>query len=160
MSDVSQRPSVLQLIPPPLLFAVPLIVGIFLERRFPLLDSRAGLAQASNWAGIALIALGAMHALWALGLFALRRTTLAPHHVSVSLVTTGVYRWTRNPMYVGLVLIYLGVSLLTSAVWAVLLLPLPVIAVNTAIIPLEERLLDTAFGPAYAQYKARVRRWI
>ena len=160
MNDSPHRPTVLQRIPPPFLFVVPLIIGLLLERRFPLLGSHPTWARGAKWVGIALIVLGVCHALSALTLFARRRTTLAPHHRSAALVTTGVYRWTRNPMYLGLTLVYVGVSALMWAFWPLLFLPLPVIAMNASVIPMEERLLAEVFGATYATYKTRVRRWI
>jgi protein-S-isoprenylcysteine O-methyltransferase Ste14 len=63
-------------------------------------------------------------------------------------------------MYLGLLLVYLGVTALTISVWALLLLVLPLWVMNARIIPMEERLLEDAFGADYSEYKARVRRWL
>ncbi len=63
-------------------------------------------------------------------------------------------------MYVGLTLIYLGVSALTGAVWPLLFLPLPVLVTDRRVIPMEERQLEAAFGASYLAYKARVPRWL
>jgi len=108
----------------------------------------------------ALIGIGL--ALDALGGFAKRKTTINPHHPerASDLVTAGVYRFTRNPMYLGLVLLSLAVPLLlTTAIG--LAGPLLVIAALTRlqIIP-EERHLTTLFGADYTTYRQRVRRWL
>ena len=147
-------------IPPPLLFAAPLVLGIIVAQRWPLLHAGTLWMQALHVLGVALIVIGASHALSSAAFFALRHTTIVPHHRSVSLVTSGANRWTRNPMYLGLLLVYLGVSGLFVAVWPLLLLPLPLLAINAGIIPMEERLLEDAFGTEYLEYKARVRRWL
>ncbi len=63
-------------------------------------------------------------------------------------------------MYVGLTLIYAGVSALTLTAWALLFLPLPVLVMDRRVIPMEERQLEETFGSAYTAYKARVRRWV
>jgi protein-S-isoprenylcysteine O-methyltransferase Ste14 len=74
-------------------------------------------------------------------------------------VTAGPYRFTRNPMYVGLVLAYLGEQGMLLQVWPLLLLVLTVVYVNWFVIPVEETSLRS-FGPVYDAYRARVRRWI
>jgi protein-S-isoprenylcysteine O-methyltransferase Ste14 len=79
---------------------------------------------------------------------------------STNLVTTGVYRFSRNPIYVGLTLIYLGVTLLTDSLVALVLLPLVLIFIRFGVIEREERYLEIKFGEAYREYKGRVRRWI
>ena len=136
----------------------------------------AGMVSASLWlapvfvfpAGVrvggalALAALGAgldLSGLWA---FRRARTTFSPMRPerSAAVVQTGIYRITRNPMYLGLVLILLGLALYLASPWA-LLGPLVFAAYITRfqIMP-EERVLAARFGAAYADYSARVRRWL
>ncbi len=158
--NAQSRTGIWQRLPPPLVFALPLIVGILLERRWPLVGSHPSWSRGLEWGGIVLIVLGVAHALPSIVLFVRTRTTIIPHHASAALVTRGPYRWTRNPMYVSLVLEYLGVAALFGSVWALLLLPLPVLIVHLAVIPMEERQLEGVFGSQYREYKARVRRWI
>lgn len=148
------------LIPPPLLFVAPLLLSQVLERFWPLLAAPPAWQAGLRWAGIALIVIGAAHAASAIALFVRSRTTIVPHHRSSALVTSGAYRWTRNPMYVGLTFAYLGVAVLLASVWALLFLALPLYVMNAHVIPMEERQLDAVFGETYARYKARVRRWL
>ncbi|HEX5521715.1 MAG TPA: isoprenylcysteine carboxylmethyltransferase family protein [Longimicrobiaceae bacterium] len=148
------------LVPPPLLFALPLIAGIFLHRRIPLLHAPASVTKVLGWIGGMLILTGALHVSSSVALFLRSGTTIIPHGRPSALVERGAYRWTRNPMYVGLTLIYLGVSALTSAVWALFLLPLPLTVIDRRVIPTEEGQLERSFGPAYAAYRQRVRRWL
>jgi protein-S-isoprenylcysteine O-methyltransferase Ste14 len=76
------------------------------------------------------------------------------------MVTWGPYQLTRNPMYVGLTVAYLGEALLLRHFWPLVLLPLVIAYVNWIVIPLEESKLQEAFGDRYDQYRARVGRWV
>ncbi len=156
----SGRPSGWLLVPPPLLFVAPLLLSQVFERMWPLLRAPSAWQESVRFVGIALIVAGAVHAASAISLFVKSRTTIVPHHLSSTLVTSGAYRWTRNPMYVGLTLVYLGVTILLTSIWALVFLALPLYVMNARVIPMEERQLDSVFGETYASYKARVRRWL
>jgi hypothetical protein len=88
------------------------------------------------------------------------RTTTVPGKASSVLVTWGPYRFTRNPMYVSLLLAYLGEAGILRQIWPVALLPLVLAYLNWIVIPVEEAKLSQVFGEAYETYRARVRRWI
>lgn len=105
-------------------------------------------------AGVALAGTGALA-------FRRARTTINPHtpEKSSSLVTTGPYRFTRNPMYAGIALVLTGWAVFLSSGWALLGLPAFVAFISRFQIAPEERTLARTFGPAYAEYRARVRRW-
>ena len=148
------------LVPPPFLFALPLILGLFLQGRLPYAPVAGSAAEGLRWLGIVLVAVGAGHILSSAALFVRSRTTLVPHHTSSALVTQGAYRWTRNPMYVGLTTIYAGVAALNGTLLPLLFLPLPLLVIDRRVIPYEERQLGSAFGAAYAAYQGRVRRWL
>lgn len=156
----SSSPKGWALIPPPLLFALPLALGLFLHYQFPLVNIPDSLAGVFRWCGVVLLALGVLHALPSLVLFILSRTTIIPHRRSSVMVRSWAYRWTRNPMYVGLALIYLGITLLNGAVWPIIFLPLPILVLDRTVIPMEERQMEEAFGAEYAAYRTRVRRWL
>jgi protein-S-isoprenylcysteine O-methyltransferase Ste14 len=76
------------------------------------------------------------------------------------LVTNGPFRYTRNPGYLGLAMLYAGIAVLRNALWAILLLPLVVYVIQREVIGREERYLERTFGEEYLAYKARVRRWV
>ena len=79
---------------------------------------------------------------------------------STTVVTTGLYRLSRNPIYLGLAALYLGLAFAANSGWAVILL-LPILAVmRYGVIAREERYLEAKFGDDYRAYKARVRRWL
>lgn len=111
---------------------------------------------------IALAAIGAGIA--CAGVIALRRqrTTLNPLKpgTSSSVVSGGIYRFSRNPMYLGILLVLAGWAVYLSNIAAILLLPGFVVYMSRFQIEPEERALLAKFGPPYAHYKARVRRWI
>jgi protein-S-isoprenylcysteine O-methyltransferase Ste14 len=107
-----------------------------------------------------LIASGALLALSSIALFARFRTTVLPHGRPSTFVDNGAYARTRNPMYVGLTLVYLGISALAGALWAVFLVPLPMLAIDRWIIPMEEEHLESLFGERYREFKSRVPRWL
>ena len=103
--------------------------------------------------------MGAVVAGWGLVLFGKAKTTTFPGKLSGKLVTWGPYRFTRNPMYVGLVLAYLGEAGLLKQIWPVVLLPFTVAYINWTVIPVEEAKLEEAFPNEYKQYRLQVRRW-
>lgn len=92
-------------------------------------------------------------------LFLLRRTTLLPARVPNALVDVGPYRYSRNPMYLSLLLAYVGLALLLDVPWALLLMPVPLLALQRVVIPYEEAQLRRQFGTRYLDYCARVPRW-
>ena len=118
------------------------------------------LREALHVAGTVLANAGLVLALWCFALFAWRRTTILPGAAPARLVRGGPYRFSRNPIYLSLVLAYAGLALMQDLPWALLLLPLPVAVMQRAIIPFEERQLHLRFGAEYAAYAAHTRRWL
>ena len=88
------------------------------------------------------------------------RTSPLPIKPTTAIVATGPYRFTRNPMYVGLAALYLGITLWVDSLWPVLFLPAVLFMIQRFVIAREERYLEAKFGDQYRGYKARVRRWI
>jgi protein-S-isoprenylcysteine O-methyltransferase Ste14 len=111
--------------------------------------------------GIALVAVAPVLPLWAFMLFRREGTEIDPtSSTNRKLVITGPYRLTRNPMYLGLVMLALGIAIWVGA-WPMFLAPIAVFATtNWAHIPFEEAKMRRQFGAAYAGYVAQVRRWI
>jgi protein-S-isoprenylcysteine O-methyltransferase Ste14 len=92
--------------------------------------------------------------------FALSKNTLMTIRPATSLQTSGIYAFSRNPMYLSLLLLYSGLAIFFGNWWTVMLLPLLIITVQFYVINREERYLHAAFGDAYAACQRRVRRWI
>ncbi len=97
-----------------------------------------------------------------LGLGEFRRvgTQVSPLRPSTALATGGIYRYTRNPLYVSLAFIYLGIAAAMNGLWLLLLAVPLLVAIRYGVIAREERYLEAKFGEDYRQYKRRVRRWM
>ena len=156
----SDRHSAIKRVPPPLLFLLSYVAGEGLHYVAPLPLTRVMPNGASYVIGALLLVAGIAVVLTCVRMFFAANTTVIPHRRSARLVTRGPYRATRNPMYVGVTLIYLGIAALRAVLWPVLLLPIPLVILNYVVIPQEESLLRATFGAAYEQYCARVRRWL
>lgn len=144
-------------VPPPLIVLAGLAAGLALDGRLakPELNSTLFIA-----AGIACSAGGLLLGISALGLFHRSGTKPEPWKPSSALVTAGVYRFTRNPMYIGMLLLYAGIAMAAGALWtAVAWIPVFLI-LNVYVIDREEAYLARQFGRAYAAYKREVRRWL
>jgi protein-S-isoprenylcysteine O-methyltransferase Ste14 len=144
-------------VPPPLFYGLPLVIGLLLQARWPLPGLPAGLAR--TFALVFLLIAVAMFAP-ALGSFRRAHTSMIPVRPSTALVIAGPYRFTRNPMYVGLGALYLAIAWWFGATWALVLFPVGVLLVQRFAIMPEERYLEAKFGDEYRSYKASVRRWI
>ena len=89
-----------------------------------------------------------------------RRTAIIPFKPASVLVNSGIYGWTRNPMYLGMALAYGGLAVLFNSLAALIVLPIVLAVVQTQVIAREEAYLERAFGREYLAYKSQVRRWI
>lgn len=113
-----------------------------------------------GWAGGICFLAGLIIMVSAWRLFAAHRTPVRPYEVPTALITGGPYRFTRNPMYVGITLILLGVALMVGS-WPLFIAPAGFcITIDRTFIPYEEEKMTRLFGLAYEDYKKRVRRWI
>jgi protein-S-isoprenylcysteine O-methyltransferase Ste14 len=146
-------------VPVPWVFVLVYLVGAGLERMWPL-GRRIMTMGSMGVAGGTLFIVGAFIAGSGLAIFHKAHTTTTPGERSSTLVTWGPYRFTRNPMYVGLVLAYLGEAGILRHAWPIVLLPLIIGYLNWVVIPVEEGRLTEAFPDAYTHYRRSVRRWI
>ncbi|MEA2735007.1 MAG: hypothetical protein QOE14_1458 [Humisphaera sp.] len=142
---------------PPVWFAISLVAMAALHVIAPI----AGIIPSRwNWIGVPLIVGGVVVTISGVRLFLRHRTGIIPFSPSTSLVTSGPYRFTRNPMYVGMVLALAGVAVTlgTLAPWVVI----PIFAwwIRRRFIAHEETMMAETFGEEYVQYKRRVRRWM
>jgi protein-S-isoprenylcysteine O-methyltransferase Ste14 len=113
-----------------------------------------------KWLGLVPMIAGLLLGGWAARLFRKHETTIKPGHVSNQLLSEGPYRFTRNPIYLGMVLGLIGVALLLGGTTPWLILPVFIWLIARNVIPVEEAMLDERFGQEYRDYRARVRRWI
>ena len=145
-------------LPVPWVFVLVYLIGAAMERVWP-----THLIEHVTYPGVAggvVLGIGAAIAGWGLVTFRFARTTTVPGQTSSQMVTWGPYRFTRNPMYVGLTIAYVGEALVLRQLWPVVFLPLVIAYVNWIVIPLEESKLHEAFGDQYDQYRARTGRWV
>ncbi|HEX4497526.1 MAG TPA: isoprenylcysteine carboxylmethyltransferase family protein [Thermoanaerobaculia bacterium] len=146
-------------VPVPWVFILTYLIGVGAEYVWPLRSALEALPGVSVAGGV-LFGAGAVVAGWGLWTFHRARTTTVPGEASSQLVTWGLYRFSRNPMYVGLTLLYLGEAGILRQVLPAILLPLTIAYVNGVVIPVEEGKLKEVFGQEYERYQARVRRWV
>ena len=143
--------------PPPLIYAVPLLLGLLLKRRFPVSFLPRGAARAL---GLPLLGGGVLLMGWFFRTMRSAETPIDPREPVSRIVTGGPFRYTRNPAYLGMAMIFAGVSCLTNTLSAILLLPVALLTIQRGVIEREERYLEREFGEEYTQYKERVRRWV
>ena len=155
MSSISDTPGVIA--PPlvlfPIVFGVAMLLNWIHSLAIPLLPI------GTQWPGIALMDISAIIALWATFSMRRARTSINPLLPTTFLVTSGPYRFSRNPLSVSLVVLYLGVSLIVDTLWPLLLLPPLLIVYHFGVIQREERYLERKFGDTYRNYRSAVRRW-
>jgi len=145
-----------KIVPPAYLFITLLLMWL-MQGYFPVLQY---IYPPAAYLGIAPIIFGIVIAAMAADLFKKADTGIVPFEEATTLVTDGSYRVTRNPMYLGMFLILLGVAALLGSVGALLPFPLFVVVIRNHFVLGEERFLEAAFGTQYLDYKAKVRRWI
>lgn len=141
---------------PPAYFAASLVLMLALHFGWPLLQWNVG---ASRWIGLPLVLVGCAMLAWSVRRF-LPVTTLRPFEQSNVLVTDGLYRATRNPMYLSLLLSLMGAAVMLGSLSTVLVVPLFVGVIQSRFIVREEADLEARFGDSYRDYCARVRRWL
>lgn len=145
-------------VPVPWVFVLTYLAGAGLEALFHL--GRFANYRFLTPTGSLIFVLGGALAAWGWFIFRSRRTTRVPGEASSTLVTWGPYQFTRNPMYIGLAVAYLGEACIQHQAIPVILLPITIAYLNQIVIPLEEERLRAVFGYEYEQYARRVRRWL
>jgi protein-S-isoprenylcysteine O-methyltransferase Ste14 len=145
--------------PPPLVPLIALALGICVQLvAWPLGTPFTGL---SRWSvGVALVATGLGLMAAAIGLFRSTGQDPKPWESTPEIISTGIYAWTRNPMYLGMGLLQAGIGLLLANGWIVALVPFSWAAIYWIAVRHEEAYLEAKFGSVYTAYKSSVRRWI
>lgn len=156
MDHNTHRPRTLILPPAPYVAAI--AIGWWIDRNIqPLPWNWGDITQLLGWmsvtTGLALLAWAAI-TLWR------HKTTVNPYKAASSLCTTGPFHYSRNPIYLGDWLIFIGSSMLLSTWWPLLFSPLIWAVLRYGVIRHEEAHLEAKFGDSYHNYKIRVRRWL
>jgi protein-S-isoprenylcysteine O-methyltransferase Ste14 len=145
---------------PPVLYLACLILGLALDQLLALPLALPGAALMQWTLGGGLILTGVTIAAAGIRNFARAATPVRSNQPVRAMVTTGIHGWSRNPIYVGMFLLYAGIGIAARSPW-VLVLALPlVIILRYGVVAREEAYLERRFGDAYRDYKARVRRWL
>jgi protein-S-isoprenylcysteine O-methyltransferase Ste14 len=144
-------------VPPPFFYLVFFALGVGLQRYLPLpyLPASFGRPMA-----ILLALLGLVLVAWSFTRFWSAGTSVVPVRPTTAFVVTGPYRFTRNPIYLGTLLLYVGLAFNFRLLWPLVLVPVLIPSVNVWVIRREEQYLERKFGDEYRRYRARVRRWV
>ncbi len=149
------RPAIVA--PPPLLYLAALALVIALQWLWPLpIPDHV----ATAWIGWAALVAGLALNLWGARSLARAQTPINPYRATEAIVTTGAFRLSRNPLYVGLDLILLGLTLVLNSLWGIGVLVVVLIVMHYGVILPEERYLEEKFGEAYRRYREAVRRYV
>ena len=144
-------------VPPPLFPVVFILLGVLFERFWPLIIPEGPLV---TWLGRGL-ALAGLAVMIAVGIrFRRAATDIRPNKPTSTMVTDGLFRFSRNPIYVSFLVLQLAVALILNSYWIVITIPLTLAGLDLYVIRREEKYLSRKFGQAYDDYKAGVRRWL
>ena len=155
MTEHADNPGVR--LPPPLLYVAAVVAGWLLDRQWPVPIGAGATRRALVWL---LIALSAVLLSSSFRSFWRQHTSAIPIRPATALVIAGPYRFTRNPMYVGMALLTVALGLLLNTWWPIVLLIPTLILVQVFVIAREERYLRRRFGAEYDAYTRQVRRWL
>ena len=145
---------------PPILFLGALAIGCLLSLVMPI---GPGLGSANSVAlttGLAFIVIGFALAAWSARAFQLAGTSVIPGEPSTALVASGPYKITRNPIYIGFILVYFGLAIILTSMWVLILLIPTLFILQRGVVQREETYLELEFGEAYRRYKVKVPRWL
>jgi protein-S-isoprenylcysteine O-methyltransferase Ste14 len=143
-------------VPPPLIYLLPLLLGLILDRKAHLPFLPRGVVRIVGWP---LIVCGVLIGGWWRKAMREADAPVRTDRPVPRLTTAGPFGYSRNPAYLSLAMIYAGIAALRNSLWAILLLPPVVYVIQREVIGREERYLERTFGEEYLVYKARVRRW-
>jgi len=145
---------------PPLLFLAGLLLGLASDRLLPWPFAVPGTDLVHRITAVSPILVGLALAAAGIRNFSRAATPVPTNKPTRVLVRTGIHGWTRNPIYLGMFLVYAGIGIAARSPWTLILtLPLA-ITIRYGVVGREEAYLERRFGDAYRDYKARVRRWL
>ena len=155
MTESADRPGIVA--PPPVLYLGALAAAFLLRWFWPLPFWGREVAV---WGGIALVLVGLAIGVWGRQTMVRAGTNVDPRRPATAVVTSGPFRFSRNPLYVGLTLIYLGITTALDTAWGLVLVVPLLVVMHQGVVRREERYLERKFGDGYRQYRAAVRRYL
>ena len=145
------------LVRPPIVYLAAILAGVALDLVRPLPWMPAGFGA---WAGVPLVVLAVALFVASTRQFRRAGTPVPGNEPTTTIVRSGPYRFSRNPIYLAFSILALGIACWVDSIWLVGTLAAAVLVVDAVVIPREERYLERRFNPRYLEYKARVRRWL
>ena len=142
---------------PPLLYGSALVVVLALRWLWPMPIFGHSVAL---WSGLALIVFAVAIAIWGRRTMHAAGTNISPLRPTTAIVTSGPFRFSRNPLYVAITLLYLGLSLVFDTWWGIVVLVPLLIIMHYGVVLREEHYLEQKFGEIYRQYRSTVRRYL
>ena len=157
MAKEQDRPSINPMVHPPIVALMFIVIAYILGRLVPLPFIAPAFLR---YIGLFLAFVGFLLGIGALIEFRRGRTTLNPHGSVAQVVTSGSYRFTRNPIYLGFLCMVIGLPLNSGLYWGIIVAPFYILLMNRLVIQYEEAYLTRKFGKAYTNYTSQVRRWL
>lgn len=157
MSDKKDSPAINKYVHPPIVAMFFIIVAILFGRFVPLISELSTLIRNI---GFGFVVVGFLFGLAAFIEFRKAKTTILPHGSASNIIASGIFRFTRNPIYLGFLFMVIGFPLNYGSVWGVLIAPLFIATMNRLVIEKEEAYLEKKFGKQYTNFKSSVRRWL
>ncbi len=142
---------------PPLIYGVALVLGMVIHFLFPISFLPTNLGR---WLGVPLALAAALIVASAFRALGRAKTAFDVGKPTTTIVSDGPFRYSRNPMYLSLTLLYMGLAVLINSLWILLLIVPVIVVIQNGVVKREEQYLERKFGDAYLSYKAPVRRWI
>lgn len=157
MSDKKDRPAINKYVHPPVVAMFFIIVTILLGRFVPLVSE---LSRTIRNIGFGFVVVGFLFGLAAFLEFRKAKTTILPHGSVSNIISSGIFRFTRNPIYLGFLFMVIGFPLNYGSVWGIIAAPFFITTMNRLVIEKEEAYLEKKFKEEYTSFKSRVRRWL
>jgi protein-S-isoprenylcysteine O-methyltransferase Ste14 len=156
MSETADRSNVI--VHPPVAWALAFVAGLGADWLYPLRFVPTAVPHA--WLGGGVFAVGLALAIWAIATFRKAGTRVEIHKPTTAIVANGPYRFTRNPIYIGMFLGQIGLAIGVDSLWVLAMLVPFSLVIRYGVIAREESYLERKFGAVYLGYKSRVRRWL
>ena len=157
MTQGQDHPNINRIIHPPILLLIHVLAAFLLNWLLPLPFAFPKILEST---GYILVFTGLGFAFSAVSQFGKMHTTLDPHGSVSAIVTSGPYRFSRNPIYLGFVCTLIGLPLALGNYWGAVMSPLLMVSMYYLVIKHEEAYLESKFKDVYISYKSRVRRWL
>ena len=156
MSDTADTANVI--VRPPIAWALAVLVGLTLQWVVSLPFMPASVP--AGWIGGIVFVLALALFAWAIATMTRAGSNVPTNLPTTTIVETGPYRFTRNPIYLGMFLGLVGLAIAFDSLWLLVMLVPFTLAIRYGVVAREEAYLERKFGDAYRQYRARVRRWL